>query len=61
MNHLKLQHHLEHLEQRHRELDKEITELYNNYDNDFYLQQLKKERLHVKEEIQAIKHQLRAA
>lgn len=61
MNHLKLQHRLEHLEQKHRELDKEITELYNNYDSDDHVHQLKKERLHVKEEINNLKAQLKAA
>lgn len=61
MNHLKLQHHLEHLEQRHRELDKEIKEMYNNYDDDITIQQLKKERLHVKEEIQQTLSKLKVA
>lgn len=61
MNHLKLQHHLEHLEQRHRELDKEIKELYNSYDDEFHLRQLKKERLRIKEQIQSTLNKLKAA
>lgn len=61
MNHLKLQHHLEHLEQRHRELDKEIKELYNSYDDEMHLKQLKKERLHLKEEIQQTLSKLKVA
>ena len=54
----KLQNHISHLEEQHRMLDKEITELDCHYDESVECHNLKKKRLLIKDEIQRHKKQL---
>ena len=51
----KLEHHMAHLQDKHDAFDKEITELYNHHENDLKIETLKKLKLHLKDEIEAIK------
>lgn len=54
----KLQNHISHLEEQHRTIDKEITELDCNYDESPECHDLKKKRLKLKDEIERCKRQL---
>jgi hypothetical protein len=44
---------------KHDALDKTINEAYNHYVDDLKINKLKLEKLHLKEEIDRIEHQLR--
>ena len=50
-----LTNHLKVLEERHRELDKKITEDYEHRLNNLEYNKEKKDKLHLKEEIEALK------
>jgi hypothetical protein len=54
----KLQHHIKHLEEQHRTLDKEITEMDCHWDESVECHRLKKKRLKLKDEIERCKGQL---
>lgn len=54
----KLQSHINSLKQKHRKLDEEITELDCHYDEYKYCEELKKQRLHIKDEISRCQKQL---
>lgn len=54
----KLEHHLKHLEERHAELEKKITDGYTYYLDDEHLSKIKHEKLGVKREIAKIQKQL---
>ena len=43
----------------HRELDKEVTDLQSSYGNDQTIKALKMNKLHLKQEIEAIKTNLK--
>ena len=58
MNKEKLQHHLKHLEERHAELEKKITDGYTHYLDDEHLSKIKHEKLGVKRQITEIQKQL---
>ena len=58
MNKEKLQHHLNHLEERHAELEKKIKDGYTHYLDDEHLGKIKHEKLGVKREITKIQKQL---
>jgi hypothetical protein len=58
VNREKLQHHLKHLEERHRELEKKIKDGYSHYLDDMHLGKIKHEKLGVKREIAQIEKQL---
>jgi len=58
MNKDSLQHHIEHLEKQHRDLDKQILEDYKHYGDDRLVGVLKKQKLRLKDEIQNFKRQL---
>ena len=47
----KLIHHIEHLKEKHDELDRQITDLYNHHTNDHKVETLKKQKLKLKDEI----------
>lgn len=53
-----LQNHLKVLEERHRELDKKVTEDYEHHLNSDEYNKEKKEKLHLKEEIAKLKEQI---
>ena len=50
-----LTNHLKVLEQKHRDLDKKVTEDYEHRLNNLEYNKEKKEKLHLKEEIEALK------
>lgn len=50
--------HLEELELRHRELDKQIKEGYTNYLDDSSLNKMKMEKAHIKRVIEDIKRKV---
>ena len=54
----KLQSHIKSLKQKHRRLDEEITELDCHYDEYQRCEELKKQRLHLKDEILRCEKQL---
>ena len=49
----KLIHHVEHLKEKHDALDKQIKELYEHHTDDLAVEKLKKEKLKLKDEIEA--------
>lgn len=51
----KLQHHIIALEEKHKNISKEVDTLQNTHGNELKLENLKKIKLHLKDEI--IKHQ----
>jgi hypothetical protein len=55
----KLEHHLQHLQQRHAELEKKIKEGYSHYLDDEHLGKIKHEKLGVKREIAKIEDNLK--
>ena len=54
----KLQSHIKSLKRKHRKLDEEITELDCHYDEYLHCEELKKQRLHLKDEISRCEKQL---
>lgn len=54
----KIEHHISHLEEKHDKIDKDITELYNQHENDLKIETLKKIKLHLKDEIEKFRKQL---
>ena len=54
----KLEGHIQHLQQVHDDLDKQIKEDYIRYGNDALVQSLKKRKLHLKDEIENYKRSL---
>lgn len=55
----KLKNHLEKLEEKHKELDIRVEELQNDPSvDDITVQKMKKEKLHIKETLAAIKAEL---
>lgn len=59
MNIEKLQHHVNHLQQQHDDLDKQIQTDFTNYENDGKLTDLKKKKLHLRDEIELFKKQIK--
>ncbi len=56
----KLQHHINHLQEKHDTLDREIQELYKLHENDLKIETLKKLKLHLKDEIEENKKKMSA-
>lgn len=54
----KLEGHIQHLQQVHDDLDKQIKEDFIQYGDDALVQSLKKRKLHLKDEIEHFKKQL---
>ena len=48
----KLIHHIETLRERHEELDQKIQELYSHHTDDFKVEDLKKKKLKIKDDIE---------
>lgn len=55
----KLQHHISHLEEQHRALDREITEADCHWDESVECHELKKKRLRLRDEIESYKKKLK--
>ncbi len=45
------------LKEKHQQLDKQICESYKNYENDFIVENMKKEKLKIKREIEVLQRQ----
>lgn len=58
MNEEKMKRHIDHLEQIHDDLDKEIQKQILEYGNDALVTTLKKKKLHLKDEIESYKHKM---
>jgi hypothetical protein len=58
MDREKIQHHIKHLQKKHDELDQLIREEFNRYQDDKAVSNLKKEKLHLKDEIEKFKKDL---
>jgi hypothetical protein len=58
MDKMSLEHHIKHLEEQHRDIDKQIQRDFLHYNDDSLVNTLKKKRLHLKDEIQKFKQQL---
>lgn len=58
MDKLKIQHHIKHLQELHDDLDKEIQAQYNHYGEDRLVNELKKKKLKLKDEIESFKNQI---
>jgi hypothetical protein len=58
MNRTSLEHHIKHLEEQHRDIDKQIQEDYKHYGEDRLVSTLKKQKLLLKDEIEHFKKQL---
>jgi len=58
MDKVSLEHHVKHLEEQHRELDQKIKTEYIKYGNDSLVNSMKKQKLHLKDEIQNFRKQL---
>lgn len=54
----KLEHHITHLEEKHKNIAKEVDVLQNTHGNELKLETLKKIKLHLKDEIARNKYQL---
>lgn len=53
-----LTHHKEALEERHFLLNKTINEMYDHFIDDITIHQLKKEKLHLRDEIELTQHKI---
>jgi len=58
MNKESLKHHIQHLEEKHRDLDQKIKIEHIKYGNDGVVNSMKKQKLHLKDEIENFKKQL---
>ena len=58
MDRTKLEHHLNHLQERHAELDKKIKDGYSHYLDDEHLGKIKHEKLGIKRDIEDTKKKL---
>jgi len=58
MNPVKVEHHIKHLQDLHYSVDLQIKQAFNNYSSDVQIQQLKKKKLQLKDQIDYYKKQL---
>ncbi len=56
----KLIHHVEHLKEKHDDLDKQIQVLYEHHTNDFKVEDLKKKKLKLRDEIEQTNKKINA-
>lgn len=54
----KLQHHINHLQEQHDSLDKKIQDLYFHHADDFKVEELKKQKLNLKDDIERLRRQM---
>jgi hypothetical protein len=54
----KIQHHIDHLQEKHDTLDKKIITEENQYGNHLHIAELKKEKLRLKDEISQFKNKI---
>ena len=60
MDATKLQHHITHLEEKHRLLEQKITDGVTHYLDDAYLGKMKHEKLQIKRQLEEAKTKLKA-
>ena len=58
MDKLSLEHHIKHLEETHKTLDKKIKDGYTHYMDDVGLSKMKQEKAHVRRQIEDTKQKL---
>ena len=54
----KLISHIKHVQSKHDLLDKQIKEAYNHYTDDIAINKMKVEKLHLKEEMNQLEHEI---
>jgi len=57
LNQEKLDRHIQHLQEQHDDLDKQIYDQYKKYGDDVLVQYMKKQKLKIKDEITHLKKQ----
>ncbi len=55
----KLRHHVKHLQEVHDDLDKQIEKEFAKYKDDALVSLLKKKKLHLRDEIESFKRQIK--
>jgi hypothetical protein len=60
MDKVKVQHHIEHLEELHKNVDNLIKDSIKHYGNDQEVNGLKKKKLKIKDEIESLKRKIDA-
>lgn len=60
MNITKLENHVRHLQEKHDILDRDIHDKYSHYEPDHSVEMLKKEKLHLKDEIENLQIKIEA-
>lgn len=58
MDKAKIEHHIKHLEEVHRGIDKTIKEMESKYESDRTVTSQKKQKLKIKDEIESLKRKL---
>ena len=58
MDKVKIEHHIKHLEEQHRNIDNLIKDTIKHYGNDTEVSGLKKKKLKLKDEIEGFKKQI---
>jgi hypothetical protein len=58
MDKVKIEHHIKHLEQQHKNVDNQIKDSVKHYGNDAEVAGLKKKKLKLKDEIESFKKQI---
>lgn len=56
----KLEHHIKHLQEKHDKLDKEIKDMYIDNTSDLIMEQAKKKKLKLKDQIEECKRKIEA-
>lgn len=58
MDKVKIEHHIKHLQEKHRVIDKELIEADKHYEETVYVTELKKQKLKLKDEIESLKRKI---
>lgn len=58
MDSLKIEHHIQHLQEKHDMIDEEIKRVESTHGNQFMIVDLKKKKLKLKDEIEKLKQQM---
>ena len=58
MDKVKIEHHIKHLQEKHRVIDKELIEADKHYEETVHVTELKKQKLKLKDEIESLKRKI---
>ena len=58
MDKVKIEHHIKHLQDKHRVIDKELIEADKHYEENAHVTDLKKQKLKLKDEIESLKRKI---